>query len=108
LWQAINVDPAPPNGSKNQIARPAAVGERLFNQRHGLHGRMQIVDFWFGNKPHISLVPRAAPKAFRSLTPTIQNRFVLSLVIGSAQREVVLRPDQKGRKMAARFRERLV
>ena len=53
------------------------------------------------NVPDIALVPIAAPVAFHALRPAIEDRLVLALVIGAAEGEAVLRPDDEGRPMAA-------
>jgi hypothetical protein len=58
--------------------------------------------------PDIPLVAVTAPVAVLSLRPTIKDRFVLALVVGTAQRKGVLGPDDEGGPLATRCTERLL
>ena len=64
---------------------------------------MQIVDTRLVIEPDICLVSVAAPEVIGSLLPAVQDRFVLTLVIRSAQREGVLGPNHESRPLAARI-----
>src|SRR6266404_9130159 len=69
---------------------------------------MQIIDARFVQAPHIALISCATPVVSAALPPTIQNRLVLALIIGSAQGKRVFVPDHKSGPMAPRLSERLV
>jgi hypothetical protein len=71
-----------------------------------LRGRVQIVLLRLLDCPHIALVAVAAPMARRALGPSVQDRLVLALVVGTAQREGILRPDDEGRPFATGGAER--
>ena len=62
---------------------------------------MQIVLAGLVDEPHVALVPGAAPEMFVAFLPAVEDRLVLTLVVGAAQGEGVLGPDDEGRPMAA-------
>ena len=62
---------------------------------------MQVVDTRLVEMPDISLIAVATPVARRTLGPTVQDRFVLALVVRAPEREGVLGPDDEGRPLAA-------
>jgi len=61
-----------------------------------LRGRVQIVLLRLFDVPDVALIAVAAPVALRTLGPTVEDGLVLALVVGAAQRESVLRPDDEG------------
>ena len=69
---------------------------------------MQIVFHGLVHEPDIALIPRTAPEMLMAVFPAIQDRLVLALIISTAQREGVFRPDDEGRPFAARLRKRAV
>ena len=62
---------------------------------------MQIVLLGFLDLPHIALIAGAAPVVIGAIAPAIENRLVLTLVIGASQGEGILGPDDEGRPLAA-------
>ena len=57
---------------------------------------MQIVPRRLVEEPDIALFAGATPVVIGALFPAVQDRFVLTLVIGAPERERVLRPDDEG------------
>ena len=94
--QAMRVEPEPPKTSKTRSPRPAAVLDRPLDQFDRLHGRMQSIDTRLIATPHIPLIPIPAPMPGATLLPTVQQRFVLPLVVGASQGERIFRPDHEG------------
>jgi hypothetical protein len=62
---------------------------------------VQIVDAGLVDEPHVALIARPAPVVLAAVLPAIEDRFVLALVIGTAQCEGILGPDDEGRPFAA-------
>ena len=56
---------------------------------------MLQVRHWPLDEPHVTLIAGTAPEMVRALAPSVQDRFVLPLVIGPAQREMVLGPNDE-------------
>jgi len=79
----------------------AAVLNRSFNQDQRLHGWMQRTGRRLIHQPDISLVAVPAPVMTDSFSPTIEDGLILSLVVGTADGEGVLGPDDKGGPVAA-------
>ena len=69
---------------------------------------MQIVLARLIDEPDIALVPGAAPEMIVAFLPAVEDRLVLALVVGAAQGEGILRPDDEGRPMAAGLLEGLL
>jgi hypothetical protein len=67
---------------------------------------MQIVARGLVDKPDIPLIARPAPVMIVAVTPAVQDRLVLPLVVGPAERERMLRPDHERAPLAAGRRER--
>ena len=82
--QAISVEPDPPKGSKTRAAALTAVSDCFLHQFHRLHRGVKIVDRRFVHRPHVSLVAVAAPVMRGSLRPTVENGFVLPLIVRSS------------------------
>src|SRR5690348_1233539 len=69
---------------------------------------MQIVFYGLIDKPDVALIAGAAPVMVGALFPAVEDRLVLALVVGTAEREGVLGPDDKRGPLAARLLERLL
>src|SRR5450755_1060221 len=69
---------------------------------------MQVVDTRFVDSPDIPLIAGSAPVMGASLPPTVQDRFILALIVGTTQSEQAFRPNNEGRPMATGARECLV
>ena len=80
---------------QHDVPALARVPDRPLDQRHRLHGRMQIVPRRLVDKPDVALVPRPAPVPIVPRRPAVQNRLILPLIVGAAERERVLRPDHE-------------
>src|SRR5579862_1598677 len=62
---------------------------------------MHIVNVRLVDEPNVALVPRTTPEVFRSLPPTVQDWFILPLVVRTPEREDVLRPNHECGPVAA-------
>ncbi len=69
---------------------------------------MQVVFDRFVEEPHIPLVPGAAPEVVGSFRPAIEDGLILALVVGPAESESILRPDDEGGPFAAGLSEGLL
>src|SRR5207244_10978177 len=81
---------------EHEIASPTAVADGLRDQVHRFHGGVQVVGEGLIEEPHVTLIPVAAPMSLGACPPPVQDWLVLPLVIGAAQREVVLCPQGEG------------
>ena len=77
------------------------IADGALNEFHQLHGGVQVVDPRLVDEPHVTLIAGAAPEVLAAVLPAVEDRFVLALVICSAQGEGVLRPDDECRPFAA-------
>ena len=93
---------------EHDVPALARVADRPLDQRHRLHGRVQVVPDRLVEEPDIALVPGAAPVVVAALLPAVQDRLVLALVVGAAEGEGVLGPDDERRPLAAGGCERLL
>jgi hypothetical protein len=66
---------------------------------------VQVVLVRLVEEPDIALVARAAPVVIGAVFSAVQDRFVLALIVGAAQGEGVLGPDDEGRPFAAGLAE---
>ncbi len=98
--------PGSAEGIEHNVPALARVPDRPLDQGNGLHGRMQVVTDRLVEKPHIALVAGTAPVVVGAFLPAVEDRLLLALVVGPAEREGVLRPDDERRPLAARGRER--
>src|ERR1017187_4821063 len=95
----------PAEDIKHRIPALAAVAHGALHQLDRLHRRVQIVDVGLLDEPHVALVAGAAPEVVRALTPAVEDRLVLPLVVRPPHRERVLRPDYGRAPVAARLAE---
>ena len=87
---------------EDAVAGTTAIANGSFYELNRLHSRMQIIDGGLGDRPDIALISISAPIMGPAGFPAIENRFVLTLVIGATERESIFGPNQEGRPMPAR------
>src|SRR6185312_11795188 len=95
----------PAEDIENGVPSLAAVAERPLDQFHRLHRRMFEVRHGPLDGPHVALITCTAPEVIRSVAPPIEDRLVHPLVVRTAQREMVLRPNHERRPVAPSVRE---
>jgi hypothetical protein len=86
------------NSSKTQdtVLDPFARSTRAIGS-----SRMQVVAGRFVEVPDVALVTCSAPEVVGASGPAVEDRLVLALLVGAAEREGVLGPDDRGRPVAA-------
>ena len=68
---------------EDTVAGTTAIANGSFYELNWLHSRMQIIDGGLGDRPDIALISISAPIMGPAGFPAIENRFVLTLVIGA-------------------------
>ena len=88
---------SPSRGRDRGRRRPACwtVGDRRLDERERLHRRMRLGLRRSRDLPDVALVAVAAPVVLGALAPAEPDRLVLPLVVGAAQDEAVLLPDDR-------------
>jgi hypothetical protein len=90
------------------VAGLAAIEESTPHQLHRLHGGMQIVDLGLVHIPDIALISCATPVVSAAFAPTVQERLVLALIVGTAKRKSILAPNAECGPMPTSLGERFV
>ena len=74
---------------KHNVAGFARVADRPLDQGDGFHRGMEIVARRLVHEPDVALIPRATPVMIVTVAPAVEDRLVLALVVGAAEREGV-------------------
>ena len=90
---------------QRDIAAFGRVADGPLDEACRLHSRVQVVPGRLVEKPDVALVAGTTPVVIDADLPAILDRLVLSLIIGTPEREGILGPDHEGRPFAAGLAE---
>jgi hypothetical protein len=68
--------PGPTERVEDDVPALARIPDRPLDQRHRLHGRVQVVPDRLVDEPHVALVPSAAPAVIAAVLPAPEDRLV--------------------------------